>query len=147
MIRIGTVHLNGREYSLELNRVGQSGKDSEGDSARPTARKNLTAGRSKIVLLNTNKKSVGIHHATRPNGNIRPLKELRRVAAFTPREQAHAAPVQTKWQPDRERVAKPISRFLSWCFPLREFNSPLQRILDLSVEEPKPNYRRRVLLP
>lgn len=147
MIHVGTVHLNGREYSLELNRAGQPGKDSEGDSVRPPARKNLAAGRSAIVLLNTNKRFAGAHNAIRPNGNVRSLREMRRLTAFLRKKPAHAARVQTKWKPDRERVVKWASRFLSWCFPLREFHSPLQRILYLSVEGPKPKYRRHVLLP
>jgi hypothetical protein len=32
---------------------------------------------------------------------------------------------------------KLICRFLSWCFPVRGFNSPLQRLLYLSVQGPR----------
>jgi hypothetical protein len=147
MIHIGTVHLNGREYSLELNRLGRSEKYSKGDSAKPTAQKTLTAGRSEFVLLNTNKRSVGTYNATRPNGNVRSIRELRHLATAARKEQFLVAPGQTKWKSDCEGVTKLISHFLSWCFPVREFHSPLQRILSLSVEGPKPKYRRRVLLP
>ncbi len=146
MIHIGTVHLNGREYNLELNRAEPS-KGSEDDSARPTARKNLAAARSEIVLLNPNKRIASGHHAIRANRNVRSIEELRRLGPFVRKEQVHAVPVQTQWKTDRERIVKLISRFLSWCFPLREFHSPLQRILYLSIEGPKPKYRRRVLLP
>ncbi len=147
MIHIGTVHLNGREYSLELNRTEQPEKDAEGDSARRTARRNSKGGRSEVVRLNPNRRCVGAHNPLRPNRNNPSIKELRRFAAFARKEQAYAAPAQTRWKIDRERLIKTTSRFLSWCFPLRGFHSPLQRILYLSVEGPKAKYRRRVLLP
>lgn len=147
MIHIGTVHLNGREYSLELNRPEQAEKDSEGDSAKPTARKNPKVGRSDVVPLNPNRRFVGPHNAIRPNRNSQSIEEARRFAAFARKEQGYAPPAQTRCKIDRERLVRSISCFLSWCFPVRGFHSPLHRILYLSVEGPKPKYRRRILLP
>ena len=147
MIHIGTVHLNGREYSLELNRAEQAEKDSESDSAKPTARKNPKAGRSEVVPLNPNRRFVGTHNAIRPNRNSQSIEEALRFAAFARKEQVYAEPAQTRWKFDRERLVRSISCFLSWCFPVRGFHSPLQRILYLSVEGPKSKYRRRILLP
>jgi len=146
MIHIGTVHLNGREYSLELNRTEQPGNDSEGDSARRTARKNPKGGRSEVVPLNPNRRFAAAQNPLPSNRYRRSTEELRRFSASARREQVYALPAQTGRKFDREHLVKTISRFLSWCFPMRG-HSPLQRILYLSVEGPKPKYRRRFFLP
>ncbi len=147
MIHIGTVHLNGRKYSLELNRAEPSERDSENDSARPTERKIPKGGRFEVVPLNPHRRFVATHPATRLNRTSSPIEEPRRLAASARKEKVHPAPAQARWKIDSERLIKRISVFLSWCFPVRGFNSPLQRILYLSVEGPKSKYRRRILLP
>jgi hypothetical protein len=144
MIHIGTVHLNGREYSLELNRSDNSEREFNNDSAKRVTRK-VSVGRSEVVPLNPNRRVIGAHN--RPNRTLQSIEELRRLAPLARKEQAHAAPLSSRWRTDRERIMKAVCRFLSWCFPVREFRSPFQRILYLSMERPKPKYGRRVLLP
>jgi hypothetical protein len=144
MIHIGTVHLNGREYSLELNRSDNSEKEFSRDSAKRFARK-MPAGRFEVVPLNPNRRVTGGYN--RPKRNLQSIEELRRFAGLARKEQAQVAPVQSRWKTDRERLVKGVCRFLSWCFPVREFRSPLQRVLYLSMERPKPKYNSRILLP
>ncbi len=147
MIHIGTVHLNGRKYSLELNCAEPPEKDSEGDSIRPTERKTPKAGRFEVVPLNPNRRFVPARHARRLSRATPAMEESRRLATFARKDNVHFAPAQARWKIDRKRLKKTISAFLSWCFPVRGFHSPLQRILYLSVEGPKSKYRRRILLP
>jgi hypothetical protein len=136
MIHIGTVHLNGREYSLELNRSDNSEKEFSSDSPKRITRK-IPSGRSEVVPLNPNRRVIGAH--SRSNRTL--------LATAARKEQAYAAPAQSRWKTDRERLVKAVCRFLSWCFPVREFRSPFQRILYLCMERPKPKYSSRILLP
>lgn len=147
MIHIGTVHLNGHEYTLELNRANQARTDSKFEPAGAVVRRNLPTSRSEIFLLNPARKAVGALNAGRPTATIRPIEDFRRLAQFTHRQHAQALATEPKWKIDRDGAVSLVSRFLSWCFPVREFNSPLQRILYLSMEGPKTKYRRRFLLP
>jgi hypothetical protein len=146
MIHIGTVRLNGREYSLDLTPPNQARNDAKIEPSGAVARRNLPTARSEIFLLNT-RKTVGAQNVGRPTASMRPIEDLRRVAQFTRREHGQALAGQAKSKLDRDRAVKLVSRFLSWCFPVREFNSPLQRLLYLSMEGPKTRYRRRSLLP
>jgi hypothetical protein len=147
MIHIGTVHLNGHEYSLDLNRAEQPRNESKGEPPGAAARRNFPTSRSELVLLNHKRKAIGAQNTSRPIPTVRPIEDLHRVTQLTRKEQAQP-PVasQTRWKVDRDRLVKLISHFLSWCFPVREFSSPLQRILYLSVEGPKTKYRRRISL-
>ena len=146
MIHIGTVHLNGRTYSLELNRA-ENPEKYEDESLRAGARKTPKTGRFEVVPLNPSRRFLGARNANRRRAGQFPIEEPRRSSAIARREQGHTAPAQTRWQVDRERLVKAISAFLSWCFPVRGFRSSLQRVLYLSIEGPKPKYRKRLLLP
>ncbi len=145
MIHIGTVHLNGREYRLELNRSENSEKDVTGTDAARRAPRRLPPGRSEVVPFKPNRRITTGH--SRLSRSAQSLEELRRITALTGREQVRAVPLLSRWKTDRDRVVKAVCRFLSWCFPVREFRSPFQRVLYLSIERPKPKNHRRALLP
>lgn len=144
MIHIGTVNLNGREYTLDLKRTDPPRSDSAAEVTGTGPRRNLPTTRSEIHLLNVNRKPS--QHPDRPIATIRAIEDFRRLTHAAPRDQAVARVIRPKWRTDHEAVVNLVSRFLTWCFPVREFKSPLQRVLYLSMEGPKAKYRRRFLL-
>ena len=87
MIHIGTVHLNGREYSLELNRSDNSEREFNSDSVKRTPRK-MPVGRSEVVPLIPNWRAMGAHN--RPNRSLQSIEELRRFAALAGELQSDA---------------------------------------------------------
>jgi hypothetical protein len=146
MIHIGTVHVNGREYNLELNRATQPRNDSRPETGSATARRNFPTSRE-VFLLNPNRKQVAAQSTARQAATVRAIDDLRRVAELRRKEQSPPLAAALHWKVDGDKAVKLVSRFLSWCFPVREFKSPLQRVLYLSIEKPKAKYRSRYLLP
>jgi hypothetical protein len=148
MIHIGTVHLNGREYSLDLNRPAEEKNDSHTEPSETPARRNLPTNRSEIFLLNPNRKPAG-HHGARMPRTVRSIDDVRRLAEARHQEEARAQASPPKSNIDSDGAVKFVSRLLSWWFPVREFKSPLQRVLYLSIEKPEPKakHRSRYLLP
>lgn len=145
MIHIGTVHVNGHEYSLDLNRTRPEADESQ-DESGAGPRRNLPTNRSEIFLLNSKRKPA-THNQMRPASTIRAVEDLRRPAELRRREQPVNSAGEPKVTIPHEGAVKLVSRFLSWCFPVREFKSPLQRVLYLSVEKPKTKQRSRYSLP
>jgi hypothetical protein len=77
MIHIGTVHVNGREYSLDLNRAPEPRNDCRPEAGNTPTRRNFPTSRSEILLLNPNRKTAGPHHSTRPSATVRKRRSLR----------------------------------------------------------------------
>jgi hypothetical protein len=146
MIHIGTVQVNGHEYSLELNRANQPQDGSRPETRSPSARRNFPTN-GEVFLLNPNRKQAGAQSAPRHAATLRPIEDLCRVAELRRKEQSEPLGASPGWKVDGDNAINLVSRFLSWCFPVREFKSPLQRILYLSIEKPKARYRSRYLLP
>jgi hypothetical protein len=146
MIHIGTVQVNGHAYSLDLNRAAPETNDSGEEASSAPVRRNLPTTRSEIFLLNPSRKSAA-HDGARPIAAIRAIDDLRRLGESRQREQAQTLIADPQRKITSEGAVKLVSRFLSWCFPVREFKSPLQRVIYLSVEKPKARYRSRYLLP
>ena len=144
MIHIGTVQVNGREYNLELNRSNQPRNDARPETGSAAARRNFPTN-GEIFLLNPNRKQGATQSTARQVATVRAIEDLRRVAELRRKEQSQ--PLAASWKIDGDRAVKLVSRFLSWCFPVREFKSPLQRVLYLSIEKPRAKYRSRCLLP
>ena len=146
MIHIGTVHVNGREYSLDLNRTAPETDEPGVDAGSAGPRRNLPTNRSEIFLLNSKRKPAA-HNPSRSTATVRAVDDLRRFGDIGHREQALRNGAEAQVKIPRDGAVKIVSRFLSWCFPVREFKSPLQRVLYLSVEKTAAKHRSRYLLP
>jgi hypothetical protein len=139
MIRIGPVKFDGSKYSLRLDQSARAGKPAGRERKSPLQR-TAHNGRSELVLVTSARKAA---EATRA---------LARAAEHVHREQSLRLPPSSAAGPEPHvRSAQPtraklVSRFLTWCFPVRDFNSPLQRILYLSMEGPRVRKRKRLTL-
>jgi len=140
MIHIGPVKFDGTKYSLQLNRAGHSGKNASRERKTSLQRNALQNGRSELVLVNAARKQI---EAARPSSvpaeHTRHVHPVRLPPANSPR-------TDIEWPVAQPGAAKLVSRFLTWCFPVRDFNSPLQRILYLSMEGPRVRKHRRLTL-
>jgi hypothetical protein len=131
----GIVHLNSNQKRLDLNRSSQHRKNYSRDKKTLTRRNPLPA-RFEITPLCSQPKRAE-PYATDASEGIRWREQLIQ----------RSVPVSVKESSElgKSSQKKLVCRFLSWCFPPRGFASPLQRILYLSMEGPKPKARSRVL--
>jgi hypothetical protein len=139
MIHIGPVKFDGTKYGLQLNRAGHSGKNTSRERKTSLQRNAPQNGRSELVLVNAGRKQVEARHvavSAEPTRHIHPVR-------LPP---ADSAATHVEWPPAQPGAAKLVSRFLTWCFPVRGFNSPMQRILYLSMEGPRGRRHKRLTL-
>jgi hypothetical protein len=138
MIHIGPVKFDGSKYSLRLDRSGRVGKPA-GRERKPTLQRNAN-GRSELVLVTSGKRAAEATKAlARAAEHVRNPQSVRLPPSPAAGPEFHGRSVQPTG-------AKLVSRFLTWCFPVRDFNSPLQRILYLSMEGPRVRKRKRLIL-
>jgi hypothetical protein len=139
MIHIGPVKFDGSKYSLRLDRSGRAGKPA-GRERKPPLQRNAQNGRSELVLVTSARKAAEATRAlARATEHVRSPQSMRLPPSPAAIPEFHARSAQPAG-------AKLVSRFLTWCFPVRDFNSPLQRILYLSMEGPRVRKRRRLML-
>ena len=113
------IHLFGESASgAEPMRALQGGRKAAGISAR---------------------KSIELAHSP-ATGSVAPMRPRRLVRARQTELPERSSAAATQRCAARPKLH---CRFLSWWFPVREFNSPLQRLLYLSVEGPKGKSSRR----
>jgi hypothetical protein len=131
---------DGYKYSLQLNRSGRAGKTISRERKAPLQRNAAQNGRSELVLVNPARKPAEATRVfIRPAEHAHSAQAVRLPSAAAPN--AHVEPPA-----EQPGTVKLVSRFLTWCFPVREFNSPLQRILYLSMEGPRARKHKRLIL-
>jgi hypothetical protein len=139
MIHIGPVKFDGTKYSLQLNREAHSAKNSNRERKTSVQRNVPQNGRSELVLVTPIRKQVEARPFAAPAEHTRHVQPLRLPPASS-------AGSHVEWAAAQPGAAKLVSRFLTWCFPVRDFNSPLQRILYLSMEGPRGRRHKRLTL-
>jgi hypothetical protein len=133
------LHLNSNQKRLELNRSTQHRKNYNRDKRILTRRNHLPAGRSEITSLYSQGKPTAVpeqYSMDAPESIPWRERLVQRSASAQGNESS---------EPGNVGYEKLVCRFLSWCFPPREFSSPLQRLLYLSMEGPKPKGWSRLL--
>ena len=93
-----------------------------------------------LVLVNSGRKAVD--SAIAPLSQTEMIRGVSSVRLRAPSD----LPAPAERPVEQSGKARLVSRFLAWCFPVREFSSPMQRILYLSMEGPRVNKRRRLVL-
>jgi hypothetical protein len=131
----GVVHLNSNQKRLDLNRGSQQRKNYNRDK-KTLPRRNHLLARSEITSLYSQPKREEPYATKAPEGTSWRKQLIQRSAPVS---------VKESFELGKSSHKKLVCRFLSWCFPPRGFASPLQRLLYLSMEGPKPKARSRVL--
>jgi hypothetical protein len=141
MIHIGPVRFDGSNDSLQLDRSGRAGKPIARERKALIQRNTTQNGRSELVLVNNSARRTADAPKTvaRTIEHIRSQQPLRLPTNEAPSPEVHGPAMPSA-------STKFVSRFLTWCFPLRDFNSPFQRVLYLSMEGPRVRKRKRLIL-
>jgi hypothetical protein len=138
------LHLNSKQDGSE-NRDLQVRKNVARDRKGLPHRAGLPIGRGEVAWLNSRRKVAESERQYTPLP-CDPLPWLRYlIQRFAPAGLQRKAGVEAAGGTNHSGIqAKLICRFLSWCFPVRGFNSPLQRLLYLSIQGPKAKRRSRL---
>ena len=133
MAHIGPVQFDGSD-GLQTNPTARSGKTPNRERKLPLPR----GAQNALVLVTPGRKAESARTAASPAESARTAQPLRLRPSSEPTPAA-------EW-PVQSGKARLVSRFLTWCFPVREFSSPMQRILYLSMEGPRIKRQKRIIL-
>jgi hypothetical protein len=130
---------------IHIGPVKFDGSDAPQTQAKPAGRERKqplprSGTQNGLVLVNLPRKAADSAKSPPPQPDfIRGVSPVR----LRPRSDSPPAPERSVLPSGKARL---VARFLTWCFPVRDFSSPMQRILYLSMEGPRVNRRKRLVL-
>jgi hypothetical protein len=140
----GILHLSSKPNGPE-NRSIESRKNATRDRKALARRTSLPMRRAEVAWLDSRRKA-GESGAQQTHSPDRAPWLEYLSQRFVRRGLKEKPAPEAAGETNNSAVQKKlICRFLSWCFPVRGFNSPLQRLLYLSVQGPKSKRRSRLL--
>jgi hypothetical protein len=139
----GILHLSSKPTGLE-NRSIESRKNTTRDRRALARRTSLPVRRAEVAWLDSRRRAreSGAQHTNSPDKAPWLESLIQRFVRRSLKEKLAPRAVSGANNPGIQEQL--ICRFLSWCFPVRGFNSPLQRLLYLSVQGPKSKRRSRL---